>query len=239
MGFMASQITSNSTICSTAFQPNIRENPHHWPFVRESTGDRWIPLTKGQWCGERFHVMTSSCDALCLGLFTGSLDGVFHDEFILDFSHLGDALLSVHLVHATIQEPIQGGDPKFRVIFRQRHVMTADLRKTTPFLKARGRLALSFEIIISQTLQWRHMSGMVSQITGKSSVQQLVSANTKGSKTLHYWPFVRCVGNPSVIGSVTPVTGGFPSKGLYAMATCLSKTLSFQKTRDSFGKAPV
>ena len=22
--------------------------PHYWPYVRESTGHRWIPLTKGQ-----------------------------------------------------------------------------------------------------------------------------------------------------------------------------------------------
>ena len=25
--------------------------PHYWPFKGESTGDRWIPLTKDQWCG--------------------------------------------------------------------------------------------------------------------------------------------------------------------------------------------
>ena len=30
------------------------------PLWRESTGDRWIPLTKGQLCGKRFDVMTSS-----------------------------------------------------------------------------------------------------------------------------------------------------------------------------------
>ena len=33
--------------------------PHHWPFVRE-IHDRRIPLIKGKWCGNRFHVMTSS-----------------------------------------------------------------------------------------------------------------------------------------------------------------------------------
>ena len=27
----------------------------------ESTGDRWIPLTKGWQCGKEFHVMTASC----------------------------------------------------------------------------------------------------------------------------------------------------------------------------------
>ena len=30
------------------------------PLRGESTGHRWIPITKGQWCGKRFHVMTSS-----------------------------------------------------------------------------------------------------------------------------------------------------------------------------------
>ena len=32
----------------------------HWAFVRESIGDRWIPLTKGQERGKRFQFMTSS-----------------------------------------------------------------------------------------------------------------------------------------------------------------------------------
>ena len=31
----------------------------HWPLWWESTGDRWIPLTKGQWCGKKFHLMKS------------------------------------------------------------------------------------------------------------------------------------------------------------------------------------
>ena len=31
------------------------------PFWRESTGHRWIPLIKGQWCGKWFNLMTSSC----------------------------------------------------------------------------------------------------------------------------------------------------------------------------------
>ena len=35
--------------------------PNDWPFVWESTDDRWIPITQGQWCGKRFHCTTSSC----------------------------------------------------------------------------------------------------------------------------------------------------------------------------------
>ena len=29
---------------------------------RESIGDWCIPVTKGRWCGQRFHIMTSSCE---------------------------------------------------------------------------------------------------------------------------------------------------------------------------------
>ena len=81
--FMTSQITGISTVCSKACSGNNKWNikaPHYWPFVRgihqskkaskpciagplwgESTGDQWIPLTKGQKHGKRFHVMKPSC----------------------------------------------------------------------------------------------------------------------------------------------------------------------------------
>ena len=51
---------------TVVYQPlhaNIKENtkaPHYRLFGRETTGDRMIPLTKGQWYGIHFHVMTSS-----------------------------------------------------------------------------------------------------------------------------------------------------------------------------------
>ena len=35
--------------------------PRHWPLWGESTGDRWIPFTKGQWRRKCFHLMASSC----------------------------------------------------------------------------------------------------------------------------------------------------------------------------------
>ena len=48
---MASQITGvsivGSTVCSGEDKENIKA-PRHWPLRGESTGDRWIPLTKGQ-----------------------------------------------------------------------------------------------------------------------------------------------------------------------------------------------
>ena len=39
--------------------------PRHWPLWRESTGGRWFPLTKGQWRGQCFHLMMSSCPRHC------------------------------------------------------------------------------------------------------------------------------------------------------------------------------
>ena len=41
----------------------IRRNikvPHYWPFIRKFTGDKWISLTKDQYCGKCFHAMTLS-----------------------------------------------------------------------------------------------------------------------------------------------------------------------------------
>ena len=50
MSAMAPQITGVSIICSTAsVQAEIKENikdPRLWPLCGESTGDRWILLTK-------------------------------------------------------------------------------------------------------------------------------------------------------------------------------------------------
>ena len=44
-------------------QAQIKENikaPRHWHMRGYSTGERWNPLTKGQWGGKCFHLMTSS-----------------------------------------------------------------------------------------------------------------------------------------------------------------------------------
>ena len=65
MSILASQITSDSTVCLSVCLDELKENIKAcvtgllWG---ESIGDRWIPLTKGQLRGNRFHVMTSSCE---------------------------------------------------------------------------------------------------------------------------------------------------------------------------------
>ena len=53
------------------FKAQIKENikaPRHWPLCGEFTIDRWIPRTKGQLHGKYFHLMTSSCTGLALGM---------------------------------------------------------------------------------------------------------------------------------------------------------------------------
>ena len=46
--------------CLLRRRENIKA-PRHWPLCGEFTGDRWIPRTKGQWHGNSFNLMTSSC----------------------------------------------------------------------------------------------------------------------------------------------------------------------------------
>ena len=51
MDAMAPQITSVSIVAQPFVQAQLKENikaPGHWPLWGESTGDRWIPFTKGQ-----------------------------------------------------------------------------------------------------------------------------------------------------------------------------------------------
>ena len=50
MSTMASQITG-VFFTQRFVRAQIKENvkaPRHWPFLGESTSDRWIPRTKGQ-----------------------------------------------------------------------------------------------------------------------------------------------------------------------------------------------
>ena len=45
--------------------------PRRWPLWGEAIGDRWIPLTKGQWLGKYFYLMTSlllTLVTLCKGI---------------------------------------------------------------------------------------------------------------------------------------------------------------------------
>ena len=41
-------------------QANTKGISNRWPLWGESTGDQYIHLTKGQWYGRHFHMMTSS-----------------------------------------------------------------------------------------------------------------------------------------------------------------------------------
>ena len=58
MSAMASQITGVSIVCSTACLGAVQrkhQSPASLTFVRESAGDRWIPLTKAS-CAENVSI---------------------------------------------------------------------------------------------------------------------------------------------------------------------------------------
>ena len=65
MTTIASQITSLTSVYSTVYS-DADQRKHQssvsLAFVREFTGDRWIPRTNGQLRGKCFHLMTSSWD---------------------------------------------------------------------------------------------------------------------------------------------------------------------------------
>ena len=63
MSAMASHFTGVS-IAQPFVQAPAKDNikaPRHWPLWKESTGDRWIPLIKGQQREKCFYLMTSCC----------------------------------------------------------------------------------------------------------------------------------------------------------------------------------
>ena len=64
MSPIASEITSVSIVCSiigSGRDQRKHQRSASLAIVREFTGDRWIPRTKGQWCGQCFHLIVSPC----------------------------------------------------------------------------------------------------------------------------------------------------------------------------------
>ena len=62
MSTIASQITGISMFVQQFVLAHVQEYikaPQHWPLWRESTNNRWNPLTKGLWRGKCFHLITS------------------------------------------------------------------------------------------------------------------------------------------------------------------------------------
>ena len=71
---------------------NIKD-PQHWPLWGESTGERWIPLIKGQWCGKLFHGIITS-----LALIKASISLLFlkHWQHTKNRYQMGMDVLSIH-----------------------------------------------------------------------------------------------------------------------------------------------
>ena len=68
MAWLASQVTGNSTVFSAACSGKHQRRHQSCILLalleRKTTIHRWIPLTKGQLCESRFHVMTTSCNLI-------------------------------------------------------------------------------------------------------------------------------------------------------------------------------
>ena len=68
----ASQITCDSIACSTVCSGTYqRKRQSSAPLAIVRGIHRWIPLTKGQWRGKCYHLMTSSCYAASLVFVRG------------------------------------------------------------------------------------------------------------------------------------------------------------------------
>ena len=71
----ASQITGVSMVCSavcSGADHRKHQSSASLAFVGEFTGERWIPLTKGQGREKYFHLMSSSCESLVKTLIGSS-----------------------------------------------------------------------------------------------------------------------------------------------------------------------
>ena len=74
MTTIASQITSLTSVYSTVYSDadqTKHQSSASLAFVWGIHRDRWIPRTKGQFCGKCFHLMTSSWWLLTNSLFVG------------------------------------------------------------------------------------------------------------------------------------------------------------------------
>ena len=56
-----SQCISNRRLIECGYNNEIIKPMYYWVFVKGPCVDSWIPLTKGQQCQQRFHVLTQSC----------------------------------------------------------------------------------------------------------------------------------------------------------------------------------
>ena len=78
MSAMATQSPASRLFPQPFVRALIKQNikaPRHWPLWGESNGHRWIPLTKGQWRGKCFHLMTSSWSWLLMLILEPAFSG--------------------------------------------------------------------------------------------------------------------------------------------------------------------
>ena len=83
MSTMASQITSLTTVYSGTDKKNIKALCH-WPLLGETTGNWWIPHTKGQSPGKCLHLMTSTWSYDCFFHSIQFAFASFYEPFVSD-----------------------------------------------------------------------------------------------------------------------------------------------------------
>ena len=132
MGAMASQITSLTIVYSTVYSgadQRKHQSSASLAFVWGIHRGRWIPRTKCQLRGKCFHLMTSSCNRICLGYHRIALD-IVHISHRLCRSWLmpsstSDKARLKHILHGTVIK---------RSIFSQ--ILTID----NPYLARKGEV---------------------------------------------------------------------------------------------------
>ena len=164
-------------------QAQIKENiktPRHWPLWGEFTGDRWIRLTKGQWRGKCFHLMTSSLPGgLAIGV-PGEVAGYWKAWQMFGKLPWRD------LYEPTIKM-LREGYP-------------------VPSAMAKAIKSIAWRIEEDENLRYHYSDGMcamASQITGIPIVCPTICSAARSKKTTKLRVTGLCAGNPLV-------TDGFP-----------------------------
>ena len=86
-------LTHSTVLFNILFWLISTKDPQHWPLWGESTGERWIPLIKGQWCGKLFHGIITS-----LALIKASISLLFlkHWQHTKSWYQIGMDVLPIH-----------------------------------------------------------------------------------------------------------------------------------------------
>ena len=118
MSAIASQITGVSIVYLTRRLAQIKENikaRRHWPLWGEFTGDRWIPLTKGQQPGKCSQLMTSSWNGF-KAVFHVRQGIVFDSSLLRSIAHRRTHMVKIYINQWTLVGYILSRMPVSRLL---------------------------------------------------------------------------------------------------------------------------